>query len=56
MVGWAFAFLVIALLASLIGFTGIAAGAASMAKIVFLGALVVAVVGTIISAARNRNG
>jgi uncharacterized membrane protein YtjA (UPF0391 family) len=54
MFGWALAFLVIALLAMLLGGTGIAAGAASIAKIVVLISVAVAVVGAIIAAARRR--
>ena len=42
MLSWAFAFFVLALIAALFGFTGIATGAASIAKILFFAFLVVA--------------
>jgi uncharacterized membrane protein YtjA (UPF0391 family) len=44
MFGWALAFFVIALVAAVFGFGGIAASAAGIAKIVFVVALVLAVV------------
>lgn len=48
MLRWSAVFLVIALIAALFGFTGIAAGAASIAKIlffIFLGLFVLALIG-----------
>jgi uncharacterized membrane protein YtjA (UPF0391 family) len=55
MFGWALAFFVIALVAALFGFTGIAAGAAGMAKIIFFVALAIAIIGAIAAAVRGRS-
>jgi uncharacterized membrane protein YtjA (UPF0391 family) len=44
MFSWAIAFFVIALLAAIFGFTGIAASAAGIAKIIFIVALILAIV------------
>lgn len=44
MFSWAIAFFVIALLAAIFGFGGLAASAAGIAKIIFLVALVLAIV------------
>ncbi|MBS1118088.1 MAG: hypothetical protein H6Q90_316 [Deltaproteobacteria bacterium] len=44
MVSWAVAFLVIAGIAAVFGFTGIAMSAAGIAKIIFLVALILAIV------------
>jgi len=44
MFSWAIAFLIIALLAAVFGFTGLAVSAAGIAKIVFVVALILAVV------------
>jgi uncharacterized membrane protein YtjA (UPF0391 family) len=44
MLRWALIFFVVALVAALFGFGGIAAGAASIAKILFFGFLVVAAI------------
>jgi uncharacterized membrane protein YtjA (UPF0391 family) len=41
MLKWAFFFLFIAIVAAIFGFTGIAAGAAAVAKILFFGALLI---------------
>lgn len=54
MYGWALAFLIIAIGAAVFGFTGVASAAASIAKLVFLAAVLVAVVGTIIAVARRN--
>jgi len=44
MFSWAIAFFIIALLAAVFGFVGIAASAAGIAKIIFVVALVLAIV------------
>lgn len=44
MIGWALAFLVIALIAGVLGFTGIAGAAANIAWILFVVGLILAVV------------
>ena len=44
MLGWTVTFFVVALIAAVFGFTGIAASVAGMAKILFIGFLVLAVV------------
>jgi uncharacterized membrane protein YtjA (UPF0391 family) len=54
MFGWALAFLIIALAATVFGFTGVAAGAASVAKVVVLIAVLVAVVGAVAAVARRN--
>jgi uncharacterized membrane protein YtjA (UPF0391 family) len=53
MFSWAIAFFVIALVAALFGFGGIAASAAGMAKIIFLVALVLAVISFVVSRGRS---
>ena len=45
MFSWAIAFLVIAILAGIFGFLGIATSAAGIAKVIFVVALILAVVG-----------
>lgn len=54
MFGWAIAFLVIAVGAMLLGFTGIAAGAASLAKLVFLVTIIAVVIAGLVAAASRR--
>ncbi len=44
MFSWAIAFFIIALLAAIFGFTGLAVSAAGIAKIIFVVALILAVV------------
>jgi len=44
MFSWALAFFVIALIAAIFGFTGLAVGAAGISKLIFIVALVLAVV------------
>jgi uncharacterized membrane protein YtjA (UPF0391 family) len=44
MLSWALAFFIIALIAAFFGFSGIAAGAAAIAKILFVGFLILAAV------------
>ena len=55
MFGWAMAFLVIALVSAVFGFTGVASSAAGIAKGVFVIALLVAVVGAIAAVARRNS-
>jgi uncharacterized membrane protein YtjA (UPF0391 family) len=54
MFGWAMAFLIIAVAAAVFGFTGVATGAATIAQVVFVVALTIAVVGTIVAVVRRR--
>jgi uncharacterized membrane protein YtjA (UPF0391 family) len=54
MLGWALTFLVIALIAAALGFTGIYVAAASIAKILFFIFLVLFVVSLIMHMARGR--
>ena len=54
MFGWALAFLVIATVAAVFGFSGVAVGAASIAKAVFAVALLVAVIGAVVAVARRH--
>ncbi len=54
MFGWALAFLIIAVAAAVFGFTGVATGAATIAQVVFVVALTIAVVGTIVAVVRRR--
>ena len=44
MFSWAIAFFVIALLTAIFGFTGLAASAAGIAKIIFIVALILAII------------
>jgi uncharacterized membrane protein YtjA (UPF0391 family) len=53
MLGWALAFLVIALIAAVFGFGGIAAGAAGIAKILFVVFLILFVVSLLAGAVRR---
>jgi uncharacterized membrane protein YtjA (UPF0391 family) len=54
MFGWALTFLVIALIAGVLGFGGIAGTAMGIAKIVFFAALALFVVSAIAGAVRGR--
>jgi uncharacterized membrane protein YtjA (UPF0391 family) len=54
MLHWAIVFFVIALVAALFGFGGIAVGAAGVAKLLFVGFLILAVVSLIANFARTR--
>ena len=54
MLGWALAFFIIALIAALFGFGGIAAGAAGIAKILFVGFLILAAVTAVLYLVRGR--
>jgi uncharacterized membrane protein YtjA (UPF0391 family) len=53
MLGWALAFLVVALIAAVFGFGGIAAGAIGIAKILFFAFLVLAAVSFVVHLARG---
>jgi len=55
MLGWALTFLVVALIAALLGFGGIASASAGIAQIIFVIALVLFVVAMIARAVRGRN-
>lgn len=54
MLGWAIGFFIVALIAALFGFGGIAAGAAGIAKILFVGFLILAAVSLIAGLVRGR--
>ena len=54
MLGWALTFFIIAIIAAVFGFTNIAAGAASIAQVLFFVFLVLFVVAAIASALRGR--
>ena len=54
MLGWALTFLVIALIAGALGFTGIYVAAAAIAKILFFVFVVLFVVSLVMHAARGR--
>lgn len=53
MLGWALAFLLIAILAAVFGFTGIALASASVAKFIFFIFLVIFLVTLVMSLARR---
>lgn len=54
MLGWALAFFIVAIIAALFGFGGIAAGAATIAKILFIGFLVLAAITLVMYLVRGR--
>jgi uncharacterized membrane protein YtjA (UPF0391 family) len=54
MLGWALTFLVIALIAALLGFGGIAGAAVEIAKIIFFVAIVLFLISVIVGAFRGR--
>lgn len=54
MLGYALAFFVIALIAAFFGFGGVAAGAAGIAKILFIGFLILAAISLLVGLARGR--
>jgi uncharacterized membrane protein YtjA (UPF0391 family) len=54
MLGWALTFLVIALIAALLGFGGIAGVAIEAAKIVFFVAVVLFLIAAVVGLARGR--
>lgn len=55
MLGWAIAFFIIALIAALFGFGGIASGAASIAQILFFIFVVLFVISLILGLVRGRS-
>jgi len=54
MLGYALGFLVVALIAALFGFGGIAAGAAGIAKLLFFGFLILAAIAAVIGLVTGR--
>jgi uncharacterized membrane protein YtjA (UPF0391 family) len=54
MLRWALIFFVLALVAALFGFGGVAAGAAGIAKLLFFGFLILAAVAIVANLARGR--
>ena len=54
MLGWAIAFLVVALIAAVLGFGGIAGAAVGIAKIIFFVAIVLFLVSVVFGAFRGR--
>ena len=55
MLGWALTFLIVALVAAVLGFGGIATFAVDIAKIIFFVAIILFVVSAIIGLARGRS-
>lgn len=55
MLKWAIIFFVVALVAALFGFGGIAAGAAGIGKIIFFGFLILAAIALISGLVRGRS-
>ncbi len=55
MLNWALTFFILAIIAAVLGFGGIAAGAASIGKILFVVFLVLFAVSLIANAARGRS-
>jgi uncharacterized membrane protein YtjA (UPF0391 family) len=55
MLGWAVTFLVVALVAAVLGFGGIAGAAIDIAKIIFFVAIVLFAVAALIGLMRGRN-
>ena len=56
MLGWALTFLVIALIAAVLGFGGIAGTAIEIAKIIFFVAIILFIVSAVIGMLRGRSG
>ena len=56
MLGWVLTFFVLAIVAALLGFGGIAASAASIAKLLFVGFLVLAAVTLVVHLVRGNAG
>jgi uncharacterized membrane protein YtjA (UPF0391 family) len=54
MFGWAITFLIVAVIAAVLGFGGIAASAVEIAKIIFFVAIVLFVVSAVIGLVRGR--
>ena len=55
MLGWALTFLVIALIAALLGFGGIAGAAIGIAKIIFFVAIILFLISAVAGAVRGRS-
>jgi uncharacterized membrane protein YtjA (UPF0391 family) len=55
MLGWALTFLIIALIAAVLGFGGIAGFAVEIAKIIFFVATVLFVISAVVGLARGRS-
>lgn len=55
MFGWALTFLVVALIAAILGFGGIATFAVDIAKIIFFVAIVLFVISAVVGLARGRS-
>jgi len=55
MLSWALAFFIVALVAAVFGFTGIAAGAVAIGKVLFVGFLILAVLSLIVGLVRGRS-
>ncbi|WIG49788.1 MAG: UPF0391 membrane protein YtjA [Afipia sp.] len=56
MMSWVVTFLIIALVAALLGFGGIAGASIEIAKIVFFVALILLVISAVVSLARRSSG
>ena len=56
MLGWALTFLVVALIAAVLGFGGIAGTAIEIAKIIFFVAIILFLVSVVIGLVRGRSG
>ena len=54
MLGWALTFLIVALIAAVLGFGGIAGLAVEIAKIIFFVAIILFVISAIVGLARGR--
>lgn len=54
MLGWAMTFFIIAIVAAIFGFTGIAASAAGIAKLLFFGFLILAAISLVVGLFRGR--
>ena len=55
MIGWAVTFLIIALIAAVLGFGGIAGTAIEIAKIIFFVAIVLFLIAAVVSLLRGRS-
>jgi uncharacterized membrane protein YtjA (UPF0391 family) len=55
MLGWALTFLIVALIAAVLGFGGIAAFAVDIAKIIFVVAIVLFVISALVMLIRGRS-
>lgn len=54
MIGWALTFLIVALIAAVLGFGGIAGAAVEIAKIIFFVAIVLFVIAAVVGLIRGR--